>query len=366
MYDIIIIWAGASGLFLASILPKTLKVLLLEKNEQAWAKLLLTWNGRCNFSNKYIDSSHYQWEGKEKLDVFFSEFSVKEFCNYLNSQNIEYKEEDQWRLLLKSNKSSQLLNHFLDKINLNWFELKTGIIVNKIEQQTEDYCLHTSGWDYTTKKIVLACWWKTFPQIGGTDFIFHFAKDFGIQYQSPYPALNWLATKENLSSLSWSSVFAKIELKQKDWRVVYTNEWTVLFTHQGVSWPVIFNLSLFIASHQLYPIRYTLKLSIPKESMTKRLFAYIKNAPKELQNYFITLHPIFSENWNTAKVMAWGVLLSELTDSFEIKKLPWGYVLWEAINITWETGGFNLQWCWTTAYFCAKSLINYQEDYEHS
>jgi predicted flavoprotein YhiN len=54
--------------------------------------------------------------------------------------------------------------------------------------------------------------------------------------------------------------------------------------------------------------------------------------------------------------MYWWILLDEVKENFELKKTPWIYVLWEALNITWETWWYNLQWCWSSAYQCAKNF----------
>ena len=129
------------------------------------------------------------------------------------------------------------------------------------------------------------------------------------------------------------------------------------FLHTGgVSGPGIFNASLWLG--YLDPElkkKAKIRLLITKDQITKRLLAYLR-APKGLRNYTMTLTPIALRSWDEAKVMSWGLLMDEVNENFELKKLPWVYLLWEALNITGKTGWYNLQWCWTSAFCCAKAM----------
>ena len=68
MWDIVIIGAWASWLFLGCQIPSMKKVLFLEKNEQVGNKLLLSWNWRCNFTNLRFNKEHYYGDNKDRLD----------------------------------------------------------------------------------------------------------------------------------------------------------------------------------------------------------------------------------------------------------------------------------------------------------
>lgn len=70
----------------------------------------------------------------------------------------------------------------------------------------------------------------------------------------------------------------------------------------------------------------------------------------------MTLHPQALRSRDEAKVMSGGILFEEVEDNFELKTVPGMFVLGEALNITGQTGGFNLQRCWTSAFHCGKAL----------
>ena len=345
MWDIVIIGAWALK-----------EVLFLEKNEQVGNKLLLSWNGRCNFTNLIFGKEHYYGDNKDRLDNLFSNFWVKDMVDFLEKNGIETKEEDHWRMFLKSDKSKQLLNFFFQRNKELGHEFELGKEVVNIKKEKDYYVITTKEDLIQTKKIVIACWWKSFPQIGGSDFIFQFAETFWIATQSPTPALCWIKTKENFSSLSWSSVPAKIIVKNKSSEALHEDFWIVLFTHRWISGPGIFNLSLALARYSNELNKLKIKLIIEGKDCTKRLLNYLK-APKGLKNYTLTINPESFSSRETAKVMSGWVCFSELTDQFELKKAPWIYLIGEAINITWETWGYNLQWCWTSAWCCSKAFL---------
>ena len=354
MFDIIIIGAGASGLFLWTQLSKDKKVLILEKNSMPGNKLLLTWKWRCNFTNLNANSSHYFWDSLDRLDWYFREFWPQDMISFLNQNEIETKEEDHWRMFLKSNKSKQLLDFFLKKNEENEHTLVLWETVLWIKKG-DGYIVRTDKGLYKSKKIVISTWGKSFPQVWGSDYIFQFSKEFWIVVEEPIPALSWIITGEDLSNLSWSSVNANLQVKNKQGNLLYQEGGVILFTHWWISWPLVFNLTLHICNFYKKLQDLTIKLSINQQDITKRLMAYLK-APKNLKNYILTLHPKDFKDRETAKVMYWWVLLDEVNDNFELKKASGIYVTWEALNITWETWWFNLQWCWTSAYHCAKNL----------
>lgn len=354
MYDVIIVGAWASGLFLWTQLSKDKKVLILEKNGTPGNKLLLTWKWRCNFSNINVNKTHYYWDSLERLDWYFKKFWSKEMVPFLEANWIEVKEEDHWRMFLKSNKSKQLLEFFLKKNEENRHTIVVWETVLWIKK-SNSYIVTTDKNSYETKNVVVTSWGKSFPQVWGSDFVFHFAKEFWIDTENPIPALSWIITKEDLSILSWSSVIAQVQIKDKMWNIIHQEEWIILFTHRWISWPLVFNLTLRLCKDHSILQSLTIKLSINKKDITKRLLGYLK-APKNLNNYILTLHPQDFKDWETAKVMYWWILLNEVKENFELKKAPWIYVLWEALNITWETWWYNLQWCWSSAYQCAKNF----------
>lgn len=355
MFDVIIIWAGASGLFCGMLLPKNTKKLILEKTATIGNKILLSWKWRCNFTNKMVNKTHYLGDHIERLDQFFEKFWPEEMIKFLEDRGIESKEEDNRRILLKSNKSRQLVDFLIEKNQANETVIQTENEVLDIKQKADGFLIHTTKGDYHTKKVILASWGCSFPQIGASDFAFSLTNTYHLKTKNPQPALCGITVQEQLNTLSWSSTRAKVQIIDKG-KVIYERSGNVLFTHRGISGPVIFNTSLWIGYHYEQKAKnLKIRLTIPANHMTKRLFTYLK-APKGLWNYIMTLTFSGLRSRNEAKVMSGGILLDEVNDTFELKKVPWMFLLGEALNITGETWGFNLQRCRTSAFCCGNSI----------
>ena len=190
------------------------------------------------------------------------------------------------------------------------------------------------------------------------------------------PALCWLETQTDFSSLTWSSISWIAELF--DWnKKIYENQWNILFTHRWLSGPAIFNCSAWLAEYitkkYLSPFlkgearraegffkssttSWSPSLKIIPHQITKKLETFLNNTLsfsdwKESSIYrekkgqgddFITqiknLRPL-----EEAKVSSGGVDMTEIKPNFECKNNPNLFFIWESLDIIWETWGFNLQ-----------------------
>jgi predicted flavoprotein YhiN len=59
-------------------------------------------------------------------------------------------------------------------------------------------------------------------------------------------------------------------------------------------------------------------------------------------------------SWKEAKVTWWWVSINELDNFMQSKKHKWLFFIWEVVDITWKTWGFNLQWAWSSAFVCSE------------
>lgn len=355
MHDVIIIGAGASGLFCWMLLPKQRKKLILEKTDSMATKLLLSGKGRCNFTNLNTSSDHYLGDQRERLSAFFQAFWPQEMINFLRGHGIESKEEDAGRILLESNKSRQLVDFLIKENEKNATTILTKTEVLQVERIAEGFSVKTPNENFTTKRMILASGGCSFPQIGGGKFAFSLAKEYKIATKDAHPALCGIQTQEKIDQLSGSSTFAKIQLLDW-WKCSYETQGDLLFTHEGISWPAVFNTSLRLGYQYGDKLKnLKIRLIIPESVMTKRLFSYLRVKPG-FRKYTMTLTPIRLGSREKAKVMSGGILFEEVDEHLELKKLPWVFVIGESLNVTGETWGFNLQRCWTSSFACATYL----------
>lgn len=368
IHDVIIVWAWAAWLFVSINLPKNLNKLILEKNDSAGVKVLLSGWERANVSNNDIEPLRdYFGQNKKALLSVFNKFNQWDIQSFFANEWVNIVEEDRWRLILESWDSKELLDLLLRKSKQNNTQLKLTSEVKNIEKKDDFFEITLSSWEkYQTKSVIVASWWKSFFQVWTTWDSFNFAKDLGIKVISPSRWLCGLVTKKDFSDLSWSSL--ELKLKISDWkRVIYEEKWPFLFTHYGISWPIVFNTSVAIWEYlnskkieseedKIAYLKNNIiwEIEINIEKSTKKINKFFE---KELENdEKITFWFQDWRSWKEAKITTGWVDIDELDNSMQTKKVAWLYFIWESVDITWKTWGFNLQWAWSSAFVCASSF----------
>lgn len=353
IYDLIIIWWGASWLFCAINSPKEYKKLILEKQNQLWTKILLSGWWRCNFSNKNISADKYFWQNKKMLASVFHKYNNTDFLNFLDQNKIKYKLEDNGRFLLLNGNSRDLLNLLQKKVKENNTEIFLEQGVTNINKKDELFEIETKSEKFYSKNLVIATWWISFPQTGTNGFALKLAKKFEIQTINSLPALCGLETELDFSQLSGASIFGIVQSKYKN-KLIYETQWQILFTHWGVSWPAILNTSAWISEYlNKNKLKISdLSLTIKTEEISKKLWKLnILNSENEIISQIKGFRPL-----NEAKASSGGVSLDEIKANFESKKIPNLFFIGEALDIVGETGWFNLQRAWSSGFVCGKNL----------
>ncbi len=351
MYDVLIVWWGASGLFCSMFLPKEWKKCIIEKTDKLWSKVLLSGGERCNLTNIHLNPElHYVGQSLKSLPSLFHGFWPEDMISFLQEHAIETKVEEQGRVMLKSGKAKQLVEFLIDASKKNETEHLLSHEVHSIKKSDEHiFVVMTSAGAFSAKRVIVATWWMTYPQIGATSFAYEIAEQLWLSLSKPHPALCGIETKDDVSLLAWNTVQATVNVYNQN-KLVYSSKWPLLFTHWGLSWPVIFDASLYIDDDA----KYSLQLDFDLSWTSKKVLQYFKLVEGDtLRDFTIkTLRPI-----NEAKVSVWGILLKDLDQYFQSKKISWLYFIGESLDITGKTWGYNLQRAWTSAYICAKKII---------
>ena len=350
-YDVIILWAWPAWLFCANKIDEWKSVLILEKSDSPAKKLLLSAKWRWNITNMNINpNKDYATDNPDFVKSAFDKFWVKDFLEFLNNEWIEVKEENGGRMLLKSNKVKEFHEKLLQLIENKWIEIKyNSEFLNVSKIQHWGFEVKTSDWTYHAKNFVVATWWPSFPKLGATSIAIDIAKIFNLEVTEFYPALVWFETSQNFSLLSGSSVIWKLNLLEWN-EVIYEESGPILFTHRWISWPAVFNASLFMRNKWK---KYKVKCFISDKDITKRLLSFLWFQANKLKEYIISSDVVNIRWLDEAKVCWWGVKTKNLNSSFECKNIPWLYFIWECVDVTWKTWWFNLQRCWTSGSVCA-------------
>ncbi|WP_058486760.1 BaiN/RdsA family NAD(P)/FAD-dependent oxidoreductase [Defluviitalea phaphyphila] len=395
LYDVIIIGAGPSGLFAGISCKKSNeKVLILEKNEQAGKKLLISGGGQCNIThNGDIREffSHYGNNGKF-IRYALSKFTNEDILKFLKEEGLNYIVNEEGKIYPHTKKAYDVLNVLLNKCKKLGINIYYHNKVISIEHKNELFKIITNNNIYFSKYLIIATGGKSYPKTGSEGDGFIFAKKLGHKVENVSPALTPLYIKNypfsNLAGISLKDTNISIWRNEKK---ILSFHGDILFTHKGLSGPAILNNSRYIRKEDIIKINFIKnfneedfrnffieKLEINKRKTLKSLFRTFNipkrlseklwemsnssnelqcaNVGKKLRNKIIELLTAFPMeverlgDFNIAMVTKGGVSLKEINPkTMESKKIKGLYFIGEVLDIDGDTGGYNIQAAFSSA-----------------
>lgn len=401
-YDVIVLGGGPAGMMAAGRAGQLgASVLLLEKNPGVGKKLLISGGGRSNFTNAEFDTRALltKYGGRAKfLHSPFSQFGVKETFEFFESHGMETKVEAEKRAFPKSDSSRSVLAALLNFMQEGHVVIKPDSEVASVTQKDGVYTItETGGASYVTTKIIMSTGGTSHPETGSTGDGFRWLKSLGAPVKKSNAALVPIRTRETWGHklLGLAFMEARVSL-MIDGKIAEKNTGKILFTHTGLSGPLILNMSKKIGEAIEEGV-VTLEIDVfPKEDtgmLDGRLQALLReNLNKKLKNVLkeflpASLVPIALEQnkivgdievnalrrddrmrlciWlksmvitptklmgkDRAVVTSGGVDLADVdTRTMESKKCKGLYVVGDVIDIDRPSGGYSLQLCWTTGW----------------
>ncbi|MDD5213155.1 MAG: aminoacetone oxidase family FAD-binding enzyme [Candidatus Gracilibacteria bacterium] len=373
MYDFAIIGGGAAGLFASISAPKEMKKIVLEKTKSMGTKVLLSGGERANLTNIDIEATRdYFGQNRKAMISILKRFSQYDTISLFEEAGIRTHEEDRGRIILESGNSKELLDILMKKSKANNTELKTNFEVKSLKK-IDDYfeIVRLSGEKIKAKKVLVRAGGKSFSQVGTTGDGYNIAQSFGLKLAHPYRSLSAFATKKDLSSISGVSTNLSMTLFDKTTsKEIYSEFGPILFTHFGLSGPIIFNASTVLGEYlnKTFQDRESLKdEDFEKyiiESIAVKLNFDLENTPKRRLQFFelnpdnleISLDLQNWRSWKEAKATGGGILLNELDNNLQAKNVEGLYFAGEVLDLTGKTGGFNLQLAWSTGYIVGTNV----------
>ena len=274
MSKVIVIGGGASGMIAAIAAKKNGNdVTLLEKNEKLGKKLFITGKGRCNLTNASDINSHMNnlMSNNKFMYSAFNAFDADDIVALIEEAGIKTKIERGNRVFPKSDKSSDVikaLKKHLDALNVN---VILNYEVNSISKDDDQFVINN---DYTCDALIIATGGLSYKSTGSTGDGFEFAKEFGHRITNTYPSLVPFNIKEDyckeLQGLSLKNVTLKLFNGDKE---LYGDMGEMIFTHFGVSGPLVLSASSFVADKPKgdYRISIDLKPALETDALDKRV-----------------------------------------------------------------------------------------------
>ncbi len=391
-YDTIIVGAGASGLYCACALEGT-KNLILEKGKRPGLKLLMAGSGQCNVTHSGSIKdflTHYGDHGKSIRGVLQRNNNI-ELCRFLSEIGVPTYEREDGKVFPMSMDSRDVLDALLRNINGN-IAFEEDVI--SIEPSLEGYVVKTQNEEYLCDNLVVATGGASYPTTGSDGALAKAVSDgLELELVQLRPALVPVFVENypygELSGIS----FKDIQVRVNDHTMVDD----ILFTFKNLSGPAIINTSRYMKTgdtlfiNYLWPMRpeellvklkkdfpgnnksvqhYLMdELNLPKrfaklvaEMLHMESFkvsqlsgAQMKEIVGELASKSFTISGLAS--FREAMATAGGIALSEIsTKTMESKKYPGLYFIGEVVDIDGDTGGYNLQFAYSSACAAAEHI----------
>ena len=410
MNKVIVVGGGAAGMMAAiSAADSGAEVILIEKNEKLGKKVYITGKGRCNITNESdVENLLKNVRSNPKfLYSAFYTFDSYRMMDFLEGEGLKLKTERGNRVFPESDKSLDVIKTLKKalekrkvKIVLNTkvlnIKIKDGICHGVIVQSGDK-----SG-SYTADKVIVATGGCSYQSTGSTGDGYRFAKDADIKVTKCYPSLVPFNIgsdiPKRLQGLSLRNV--KVTLSDKG-KVLYEELGEMLFTHFGVSGPLVLSASTLASGKDVSQMELSidLKPALSKEQLDERILrdfsenrnSYFKNSlsrllpakmipvivelseidekkqvnniTKEERNRLVNLLKGLTfkveslRGFNEAIITKGGVSVKEINPgTMEAKKVKGLFFAGEVLDLDAVTGGYNLQIAWSTGYLAGMEI----------
>ncbi len=392
--DIIVIGAGAAGLFCSALLGQAgLSVTILDKGKKPGRKILISGGGRCNFTNLYTDAQAYLSKNPHFAKSALARFTQWDFIELINRHQIAYHEKKLGQLFC-DNSAKDIVTMLLNECHTGKVNIQMRSEVKRVQQAAEGkFIVEVNDHFIKCNFVIVASGGLAMPGLGSTPLGYQIAKAFSIPVIAPRAALVPFtlpkALLEILKPLAGISVPVIISC---DSGISFQEN--LLFTHRGLSGPAILQISSYWQpgepitidllagqnitqtieqdrhQHPNQHIKTTLAKFLPKRLVESLMSLAIvpdvglKQLSVSQQSLLIkklqqwTFYPEGTEGYRTAEVTLGGVdtqaLSSKTMESTQITGL---YFIGEVVDVTGWLGGYNFQWAWSSAWACAQALI---------
>ncbi len=405
-FDVVVIGAGAAGLFCAGVAgQRGLKVLVLDHSPKVAEKIRISGGGRCNFTNRDLDvrapQKHFISDNPNFCRSALSRYTPQDFLALLQRHGIPFHEKHKGQLFCDRSADDivQLLLRECEAGGVTRWQ-PCGVKAIRFSAASTDvtgagsYEIDSNQGTIQCRAVVVATGGLSIPKIGATDFGYRIAKQFGLKLIEPRPALVPLtfdgAAWAPYAGLSGLALPVQIETGTKKERMAFLED--LLFTHRGLSGPAVLQISSYWRANtpirlNLAPEQDLLQFLLDAKARSRKLIAneLATQLPSRLADAWVQqdtawqrpvneasdkalaalanrlsaweLTPTGTEGYAKAEVTAGGVDTRELSSqTMEAQKQPGLYFIGEVVDVTGWLGGYNFQWAWASAHACAQAL----------
>ncbi|SHN26639.1 NAD(P)/FAD-dependent oxidoreductase [Rhizobacter sp. OV335] len=396
-YDVVVIGAGAAGLFCAGIAgQRGARVLLVDHAAKVAEKIRISGGGRCNFTNRDAGPANFLSENPNFCRSALARYTPQDFIGLVQRHRIAWHEKHKGQLFCDDS-AEDIIAMLLRECEQGQVTRWQPCAVDAVRGDAGRFELDTTNGTVRCRRVVIATGGLSIPKIGATDFGYRIAKQFGHKLIDTRPALvpltfaaaDWAPFVE----LAGLSLPVAISTGAGKARARFVED--LLFTHRGLSGPGVLQISSFwkhgtplqldlapdreLAAEFLHakassrkqlgnelatllPARLAAAWLQARPDLSDRPVADLKDRDLQqlaagLQGWQLT--PDGTEGYRKAEVTAGGVDTRELSSqTLESRRMPGLHFIGEVVDVTGWLGGYNFQWAWASAAACATALTD--------
>lgn len=393
-YDVIILGAGASGLFCGfTAAQRGRSVLILERANKVGKKILMSGGGRCNFTNHVVEADNFLSDNPHFCKSALKGYTPWDFIGLVEKHGIAYEERKHSQLFCKHS-AKDIVAMLLDECAESNAQIRSHCELDSISAMTAGDSryqleLHQDGRAQRLRcqSLVVATGALSVPTLGGSGVGYEIARQFGLAVTERraglVPFMFSDSTKALCERLSGTALEVSISCNGTHFSEA------MLFTHRGLSGPAVLQISNYwypgdaisinllprldavqwLLQHKQEQGRSRLK-ALLSQALPKALVGELQalwwpdkgEAPlaefsdRDLQRIGHLLNcwqlkPSATEGYRTAEVTLGGVDTAGISSkTMEAKQQPGLYFIGEVLDVTGHLGGFNFQWAWASGY----------------
>ena len=388
-FDAVIVGAGAAGLMCAITAGnRGRRVLLIEHNDQAGAKILISGGGRCNFTNLEIAPERFLSANQHFCKSALSRYTQHDFIALVERHRIRYHEKTLGQLFCDGS-AREILAMLLEECAAARVDLRTGHSVTGVTR-ADRFRIGTDKGSFDAPALVIATGGLSIPKMGASGLAYDVARRFDLKVVEPRPGLVPLKVTGEMLDLCQTLAGVSVDAIASFGRDSFREN--ILFTHRGLSGPAILQISSywregetlslnlapsidiesFLADRKRTRPRAELKTVLAEVLPTRLAHAFASDASSNLPIANVPdrslselaqrlkrwqLKPAGSEGWPKAEVTVCGIDTAALSSkTMEARAVPGLFAIGEAVDVTGWLGGYNFQWAWSSGW-CAGNAV---------
>ena len=395
-WDSIVLGAGAAGLMFAlTAAQRGRRVLVLERSNKVAKKILMSGGGRCNFTNLHVSPERFLSANPHFCKSALSRYTQWDFVELVKRHGIDFFEKETVNglsgQLFCRGSSKQIITMLLAECE------KAGVVIrSKCDtlnvKHIEGFHLSSNQGDFSAETLVVASGGLSIPSLGGSDFGYRLAEQFGLRLLPTTAGLVPFTfsdtTKERFNRLSGVSCEVVISTQRASFRE------DLLFTHRGLSGPAVLQISSYWKPGDAVKIDL-----LPDTSAMDLLMGWKRQHPRSLLRTQLAtilpgklvqevealhwqesseklladwpdrqlgciaghlqaweLKPASTEGYRTAEVTLGGVDTRDLSSKTMESNIPGLFFIGEVVDVTGHLGGFNFQWAWSSGFAAGRGV----------